>query len=247
MIRIYEAFEYLDLNQVIEYLQLLGGLDIKEDMLIQLINQQKMPCYVDLNDYEGLLDAVEGANGTEKVIGVGMSRLHAAAIGQHSSQSGFTLQGVFEGQVRLIDLVIETSVRYWVPTLFESLPLIMDASYRLDGNLDEELYSSGLCNVTRRNYLFSLKDLYIKPEDVKDFFVSLRPIDPVANGQEQGPSRSALLMIAYLRDQLCNPNSRNKATDQTALAYGLEEEHGVSTSTSQKLFASASRTAKDNK
>ena len=53
VVRAYGALEFLNLSQVINYLKLLCDLEIEPRILIQLINDKKIPCYVDVN---GILD-----------------------------------------------------------------------------------------------------------------------------------------------------------------------------------------------
>lgn len=257
MIRVYESLDFLNLSQVLEYLESLDCPNLTETLLVQLINQGKIPCYVDLSGRTGLLEPVDEASGTEQVTGVGLQLLHGARLASHPGKPGYTLKGIFKGSVRLSGTSFEPAMRCWAPDLTEDAYLPHTAS---NDHLEEmyeiekeyEMFSIPIpAGVTPldRDSIFDFDSFCMKPSDVKEFLGLTKPLGSGVSTHDEKPAISALLMIAYLRDLLFEAYACEKKVpkriNQTMLAYGLEEKYKVSTSSTEKLFMNANKAVKD--
>lgn len=247
MIRVYEQCDFLDLSQVLDYLDL-SGLNVKESLLVQLINQRKIPCYVDLSGKSGLLDAVDGATGTERVIGAGMQLLYSAFLEKMPTKSGYFFKGVFEGSVQLDGATYESAVRCWIPDLTEDVDYLTDTSSDWMFDAGDLVDSVPVVTVNTKS-IFYFNSFHMRPSDVKAFLNLPTPVCSVVSAGDETPANSALLMIAHLRDLLRESYEREKIDlkriNQVALAYGLDEKYGVSKSSSEKLFMHVNNAVKD--
>lgn len=257
MIRVYEAFDFLSLSEVIEYSEFFGCSNLTESLLVQLINQKKIPCYVDLDGCSGFRGVVECANNVEQVTGVGMQLLYSAALTKNPTKSNYYLKGVFEGLVQLSDRKLEPAVMCWNPDLNKDVYHVFDTSdkFFLESDSspgttsDDESLGEAPGTFISMMMTFSFNSFHMKPSDVRAFFEPTNSKQIVMNGVDVKSKNSSLLMIEYLRDLLkdsyVRENKNVQSINQTALAYGVKEKYGISISTSQKLFAEVNTAVKD--
>lgn len=230
MVRAYGALEFLNLSQVINYLKLLCDLEIEPRILIQLINDKKIPCYVDVNGIHGFSENSDEAFSCESVVGVGRSLLDSATISLE--QYGYKVEGILKGVVTIEGKSLEHTVRRWDPMMW--------------GYSESNKLQFMLCG---GNIIFQDDNFHMRPADVKKFVISLNS-DSSKTIIREDANESALLMIAYLRDLVCDPadgrdNAAKRVPTQNKLALELYEKYGLSTSSSEKLFADAKNAAKE--
>lgn len=236
MIRVYEQCDFLDLSQVLDYLKRLSGLEIEKSMLIQLINDKKIPCYVDADGLSGVLQLTHldpedlfYPLGTV-AIGLGKSLILSPFIVFDCHTNSYGSKGYVKGFVKIRDRRSKPTEMVW--------------------QLDETPYDQRLEPLENKSYLgFVFNDYYVKPADVKKFAISINS-DSSKTTIREDANESALLMIAYLRDLVCDPadgrdNAAKRVPTQNKLALELYEKYGLSTSSSEKLFAAAKIAAKE--
>ncbi len=256
MIRVYESLDFLNLSQVLEYLESLDCPNLTETLLVQLINQGKIPCYVDLSGRTGLLEPVDEASGTEQVTGVGLQLLLAARLAGRLEKPGYTLKGIFKGSVQLSGTSFEPAMRCWAPDLTEDAYFPHTASndrleqlYEIENEYKMYNLLMPASTALDRDSIFEFDSFCMKPSDVKEFLGLAKPLGSGVITRDEKPANSALLMIAYLRDLLFEAHACEekvpKRINQTTLAYGLEEKYKVSISSTEKLFMNANKAVKD--
>lgn len=231
MDRVYEKYEFLSLDQVLDHIKLLFDIDLPMDMMIQLINEKKISCYADVIGLVGVVDSLDHPHCMATTICREFSLLYDALLTYHPASGFYELSGILSGSVTIKGECDAQNVLWRLSAKQQAMKFM-----RL--------------NKVSSFIPLTTQDIYIKPADVKQFFSSESPGKPIASASLENPRLSALLMIAYFRDLLCHPSSDDKkiikrATNQTALMIEIEERFGVSQSTQQKLFAEATSAAKD--